>query len=45
MVRWINTALLFCEKIHLIINDDVDKIMQDIIRIFKFIFPEEDFPE
>ena len=45
MVRWINVALLLFFKIYLITNEDVGKIMQDIIRTFKFIFPEEDFLE
>jgi hypothetical protein len=45
MVRWINVALLLFFKIYLITNEDVGKNMQDIIRVFKFIFPEEYFSE
>ena len=28
-----------------IINEDVDKVVQSIIHVFKFLCPKEDFPE
>jgi len=43
--KYCSIIVLKSIKIYLITNEDVGKIMQDIIRVFKFIFPEEYFSE